>query len=44
MFLAESAHILQNEDKNIIVSGGLETTALKVEADKVVYMKELNSN
>ena len=44
IFLAESAHILVDEDTSIIVSGGLEETTLKVNSDKVTFMKELNSN
>ena len=36
--------ILFDEGTSIIVSGGLEETALKVNSDKVTYIKELNSN
>ena len=44
MFLAESARILIYRDTSVIVSGGLDETALKFTSDKVSYIKELNSN
>ena len=37
-------HVLNHEKRHSVDIKTLEKTALKVEADKVVYMKELNSN
>ena len=44
LFLAENAHILIGEDTSIIVSGGLEETALKMNHDKITSITDLKSN
>ena len=41
MLLAEIAHSIVDEGTSIIINGGLEETALKVNSNKVAYIKRL---